>query len=99
MAEDSDPFERFCLVLAQIPKGKVCSYGHLARLASIGHARQACYYLRKIPSDTRLPWHRIVNAQGKISDFSHASTQKKRLISEGVEFTKAGRIAKTYFID
>lgn len=98
MNKDPDPFERFCLTLANIPKGKVCSYGHLAALASIGHARQACYFLRKIPSDTRLPWHRIVNAQGKISDFSNASKQKKRLIAEGIQFTEAGRIPKRYFI-
>lgn len=98
MNNDSDPFERFCLTLANIPKGKVCSYGHLAKLANIGHARQACYYLRKLPSDTRLPWHRIVNAQGKISDFSNASIQKKRLIAEGIVFTKAGRILKSDFI-
>ena len=98
MTDNNEPFERFCLVLAQIPKGKVCSYGHLATLASVGHARQACYYLRKIPSDTRLPWHRIVNAQGKISDFSHASKQKQRLLAEGIEFTDAGRIPKHYFI-
>ena len=98
MNPESDPFERFCLVLAQIPKGKVCSYGELARLASVGHARQACYYLRKLPSNTRLPWHRIVNAQGKISDFSHASKQKQRLVAEGVGFTQAGRIPKQYFV-
>ena len=85
-------------MLAQIPKGKVCSYGELARLAGVGHARQACYYLRKLPSDTRLPWHRIVNAQGKISNFGNASKQKKRLLKEGVEFTQAGRIPKSCFI-
>lgn len=98
MNQESDPFERFCLVLAQVPQGKVCSYGELARLASVGHARQACYYLRKLPADTRLPWHRIVNAQGKVSDFGNASKQKERLLKEGVEFGQAGRIPKIYFV-
>lgn len=98
MQEESDPFERFCLVLAQVPEGKVCSYGRLAQLADVGHARQACFYLRKLPADTRLPWHRIVNVQGKISDFSNANQQKQRLLAEGIVFTQSGRIAKHYFI-
>ena len=90
-------FERFCLVLSQIPKGKVCSYGRLAQLADLGGPRQTCRYLRLLPADSELPWYRIVNAQGKLADFANASRQRLLLISEGIEFTAAGRIPKHYY--
>ncbi len=57
MDDGSSPFERFCLVLAQLPKGQVCSYGRLAELASLGNARQTCRWLRELPGDSQLPWH------------------------------------------
>jgi len=91
-------FERFCLVLSQVPEGKVCSYGRLANLAGLGNARQTCRWLRELPKDSSLPWHRIVNAQGKLADFVNAKKQKKMLEAEGVIFTVAGRISKKYYI-
>lgn len=90
--------ERFCIVLLQIPAGRVCSYGHLAKMAELSGARQSCWLLRKLPKDTDLPWHRVVNAQGKLADFSGASLQRQRLEVEGVSFTPAGRIPKQYFL-
>lgn len=92
-------FERFCLVLSQIPKGRVCSYGHLAQLAELGGPRQSSRLLRKLPSDSMLlPWYRIVNAQGKVADFAGANRQRAFLEEEGVCFTDSGRIPKHYFI-
>ena len=96
--QQTTKMEQFCLALSQVPKGKVCSYGRLAELSGLPHARQACQYLRKLPKGSQLPWFRIVNAQGKIADFSNASHQKKQLIKEGIEFTPSGRIPKQYFI-
>ncbi len=90
--------ERFCLVLSQIPQGQVCSYGHLATLAELGGARHACRLLRLLPSDTTLPWFRIVNAQGKLADFHHAGKQRQLLECEEVVFSAAGRIPKHYFV-
>ncbi len=94
----SSAFERFCLVLSQVPKGSVCSYGRVAELANLGNARQTCRWLRELPKDSNLPWHRIVNAQGKLADFSNANKQKKLLEAEGILFTSAGRIPKKYYI-
>lgn len=78
-------------LIAAIPHGKVATYGQIAKLAGYpGHARYVGYTLRKLPKDTKLPWHRVVNAQGKIS-FPFASdayvTQRDLLIKEGIEFT------------
>lgn len=94
-----DPaFERFCLVLSEIPKGKVCSYGRVAELAGLGNARQTCRWLRQLPSGSHLPWYRVVNAQGKLANFANAIKQRQLLEAEGVEFTAAGRLPKHYYI-
>jgi methylated-DNA-protein-cysteine methyltransferase-like protein len=92
------PFERFCLVLSQIPKGKVCSYGRVAELASLGNARQTCRWLRELPIDSELPWYRIVSVKGKLAVFSNSNKQKKTLEREGVIFTSSERIPKQYYI-
>lgn len=82
--------EAIYLALAQIPCGYVISYGQLASLAGLPNgARLAGKVLCELPEDTELPWHRVVNAQGRISlpSSSPAYTeQKKRLANEGVQF-------------
>ena len=94
----SATFERFCLVLSAIPKGRVCSYGYVAELAALGNARQTCRWLRQLPKDSTLPWHRVVNAQGQVAQFANRDTQLDRLRQEGIELTATGRIPKQYFI-
>ncbi len=93
-----DPFERFCLVLSKVPVGHVCSYGHLAVLAELSGPRHSCQLLKRLPKDSSLPWHRIVNAQGNIADFANAHKQRQLLASEGIVFTASGRIPKHYFL-
>lgn len=94
----SEAMERFCLVLSQVPEGRVCSYGRLAELSGLPHARQACQYLRRLPPGSQLPWYRIVNGQGKLADFSGSSQQRQWLANEGIVFSRTGRIPKSYFI-
>ncbi len=93
-----DTLERFYLVLSQVPQGRVCSYGHLAVMAELSGPRQSCQLLRKLPKGSSLPWFRIVNAQGKLADFSGASRQRQLLEAEGIIFTASGRIPKHYFL-
>ncbi len=91
-------FDRFCLVLANIPQGKVCSYGHLAKLAELSGARHSSMMLRRLPKGSTLPWFRIVNAQGKLADFAGADKQRALLEEDGIAFTASGRIPKQYFL-
>jgi len=75
--------------VAAIPEGKVATYGQVADLAGLpGRARMVGRVLSRLPKDTRLPWHRIINAAGRIS-FSPGSDgferQQQRLLAEGVE--------------
>ncbi|MES2672840.1 MAG: MGMT family protein [Pseudomonadota bacterium] len=87
--------EAIYLALSTIPSGKVIAYGQLAKLAGLTNgARQVGKVLCNLPEHSVLPWHRVVNAQGKISlpqDSPAYHEQQQRLIAEGVTI-KNGKI-------
>ncbi|PWB33801.1 DNA base-flipping protein YbaZ [Pseudomonas sp. SDI] len=76
------------LVLGQVPAGKVVSYGELADLAGLGRAaRWVGRTLSQLPSDTRLPWHRVLGAGGRLSlalGTPSGDEQRARLRAEGI---------------
>lgn len=77
-------------VIGAIPKGKVCTYGNVAKLAGLpNHARYVGSVLKNLPSNSTIPWHRVINSKGAIS-FPLGSDkwqlQKKKLEDEGVLF-------------
>lgn len=76
--------------VAAIPRGSVATYGQIAKLCGYpSHARYVGTVLKQLPSDSRLPWHRVVNAKGETSFPSNhpcATLQRERLESEGVVF-------------
>ena len=80
--------EVFWQILASIPRGRVSSYGTLARLAGMGRgARLAGRWLGQLPEDTQLPWHRVINSTGRLSlpaDSASGQEQFQRLMAEGV---------------
>jgi len=82
--------EKICAVVMNIPKGCVSTYGDVARFAGYPRcARMVGSALRSASVDLNLPWHRVVNAQGRISfpaGGDKAQTQKQRLEAEGVFF-------------
>ena len=86
--------------LSNIPKGQVCTYGDLAKLSGYpSHARFVGRVLRTLPEDTKLPWHRVINGQGKISftkDSSAYKEQSTRLENEGVYILNGKINLKTY---
>ena len=75
-------------VLAQVPVGKVVTYGQLADLAGLGRAaRWVGRTLSQLPPDTRLPWHRVIAAAGRLSlpaGSASGDEQRGRLRQEGV---------------
>jgi methylated-DNA-protein-cysteine methyltransferase-like protein len=77
-------------VVMLIPPGKVATYGDVARHAGLpGAARRVGRALRGLPEDTGIPWHRVVNAQGKLvipGGGPAQDRQRRRLESEGVQF-------------
>lgn len=84
-----------------MPRGRVATYGQVARLAGLaGQARIVGYALAALPQGTRLPWHRVVNAQGGISqraDGPYGHIQRSRLEKERVSFDGRGRISLERF--
>ena len=82
--------EKVFMVLAAVPSGSVVTYGQLADLAGLPRAaRMVGRILGNLPKDTELPWHRVINAAGKISlaeDSQSVEVQKARLQEEGIVF-------------
>jgi len=100
----ASPQERIWQVVALIPAGKVASYGQVAALAGMPrHARLVGRTLSELPDDSRLPWHRVVNASLRISSRRTGGSggsggqliQRQRLEEEGVEFV-GERVAKSF---
>lgn len=93
---ESSPYQRIYAVVRRIPRGKVATYGQVARLARLpGRARQVGYAMHALPGGTRVPWQRVVNAQGKVSRRRVPGaelTQRILLLQEGVRFGAGGRI-------
>lgn len=82
MTEDAR--KRFYQVISQIPFGKVASYGQIARLAGMpGHSRLVGRTLSDLPGQTKLPWHRVINSQGRITN-PNPDRQQKLLEKEGI---------------
>jgi methylated-DNA-protein-cysteine methyltransferase related protein len=83
----------FYAAAQDVPVGRVATYGQIAEAAGFPRcARQVGQALSALPSDTPVPWHRIVNAKGEISLRENAPTQRRLLEAEGVVFDARGRI-------
>lgn len=92
---DDDVYQRIYAMIDSIPRGRVASYGQIAAQAGLPRrARLVGRALRELPPGSRLPWHRVVNAAGKISARAGGGEreQGRRLRAEGVRIAKGGRI-------
>lgn len=97
-------------VVRQIPEGRVCTYGWVASLIPPPEGSDPEQYRRlgarwvgtalRALRDPSVPWHRVINGQGKISlpvGSSGAQTQRRRLEAEGVTFGADDRIDLSQF--
>lgn len=93
MSEQTSQVEhRVWQVVREIPPGRVATYGQVAKLAGIpSHARLVGRILSHLPAATALPWHRVINAAGKITH-PGAERQLDRLAAEGV-IPVSGRVS------
>jgi len=90
---------RLFQVIHAIPKGHVATYGQVAELAGLPRAaRLVGNTLKNLPKNSKLPWHRVINASGKISlpMDGNGKVQKQRLEKEGVVFLKGKINLKHY---
>jgi methylated-DNA-protein-cysteine methyltransferase related protein len=86
------------VLIKKIPRGKVTTYGALARrLRLSGGARAVGYAMAACPSGRGIPWHRVVGAGGHLRiPEPHGSLQRRLLETEGVTIVD-GRINMTLF--
>ena len=88
---ESPFFERVYAVVARIPCGKVVSYGQIAwMLGTPRAARQVGWAMRRCPD--KLPWQRVVMADGTVTGGEHAEIRRALLEAEGVPFLANGRV-------
>ena len=86
--------QRVLELVGRIPPGRVMTYGQLALLAGTpGAARQAGFVLNGLMGGHELPWHRVINAQGRVSTHKvgFGDMQEGLLRAEGVELDASGR--------
>jgi len=95
MGKLQQDFEKIWATIRRVPLGRVATYGQIA--AEIGYPKRprlTAQALAQVPPGMEIPWHRIINAQGRSSmpegSRGHRE-QLRRLKAEGVKIVK-GRI-------
>ena len=93
-------YKKIWAMVEKIPQGKVATYGQMAAMAGYSkQPRMAGYALYNLPPKTKIPWQRVINAQGRIS-FPKGSAayrrQRAKLKREGIVFI-GGRVDLTRF--
>jgi len=93
-------YDRIYSIVRLIPRGRVATYGQIAGLLGSPHwARQVGYALAAL-RDNQVPWHRVVNAKGRISPRSepgYEHIQRAMLEAEGITFDARGFIPLARF--
>ncbi|MCP5061824.1 MAG: methylated-DNA--[protein]-cysteine S-methyltransferase [Ignavibacteriae bacterium] len=96
-----DFFDKVYKVVAKIPYGKVTTYGAIAEMCGIKSSARTVGWAINGTKESGLPCHRVVNRLGELTGklhFGEPTLMEDLLRSEGVEFTKTGRvIMEKYF--
>ena len=85
---DKDYYQKVYEIVQQIPKGKVTTYGAIARHLGIASAARMVGYALNGSAETKIPAHRVVNRNGELTGRSHFpdDTMRERLQQENVHF-------------
>ena len=82
-------------VVRQVPEGQTATYGQIAMVAGLSSARIVGRALAALPEKSDVPWHRVINSQGRLalrSDGKPDPKQRRRLHNGGIRFDRNGRI-------
>lgn len=94
-------YERVWELVRQIPRGKIATYGQIAKmlppLAGVEFEAYRAFGPRWVGGAMAncpegVPWQRVINAKGEISQRPGAGRQKELLLEEGVVFNEKGRV-------
>jgi O-6-methylguanine DNA methyltransferase len=94
-SDRTDFFQRVWDVVAEIPVGRVTTYGHIAEHLGTRSAARTVGWAMKAAAGTDLPCHRVVNRRGALTGRMHFETptvMEERLRSEGVAFNDEGEV-------
>lgn len=89
----NNSFQKVYEVVKTIQKGKVMTYGQVAKLANVTTPRVVGFALHSNPDGLHIPCHRVVFANGKLTKrylFGGEGEQRKKLLKEGVSFNSKG---------
>lgn len=78
-------------IISSIPKGKVLTYGQVAKLTGIKSPRAIGNILHNNTDTEKIPCHRVINSKGKVAKnyaFGGAKGQVDKLVREGVQIEK-----------
>ncbi len=95
MARDRRLFPLIRDLVQQVPFGEVASYGQIAFVISAPTPRVVGFAMAGLPDDSPVPWHRIINATGRVArrkDGGESPEQLRRLTAEGIYPDKTGHI-------
>ena len=82
-------FARVHVVVRRIPRGRVTTYGDIARLVGLRNgARTVGWALHALPTDEAAPWWRVIRSDGTVALRRAAAEQRRRLAREGVKTTR-----------
>ena len=85
-------YDRIYALVQEVPHGQVATYGQIAKWAGCS-ARQVGYAMAAVTSD-QLPWHRVINSRGMVSQRSDGQEDPEQYLllkAEGVSFDHKGR--------
>jgi methylated-DNA-protein-cysteine methyltransferase-like protein len=87
-ADRSDFYERVYEVAAQIPKGKVTTFGAIARYLGLASGARMVGYALNGSAGKNIPAHRVLNRLGQLTGRAHFpdDTMRERLQQEGIQF-------------
>ena len=93
-------FQNIIEIITEIPQGKVATYGQIATMAGTQNPRLVGFALAGLKENTKVPWFRVINSQGKISfseDSDAFSIQYSLLRQDGIIFDAKNRINLNQF--
>jgi len=88
-------YERIYAIVRRIPAGRVATYGQIAAIEGRASARMVGWAMAALPAGSDVPWQRVINARGEVSERAGGggtARQRERLAAEGVFFDRRGRV-------
>jgi methylated-DNA-protein-cysteine methyltransferase-like protein len=93
--------ERVYKIVRRIPRGRVMTYGQIAYLLGQGYTPRTVGFVMHGADESKTPWHRVINSQGKCSTgriVLPPDKQQRMLEREGVKFDETGRCQLEQFL-